>query len=114
MQALTPTVDQWRNRIAGLTKRFEAVKGQELPALQAARSELESAASHMQGAVAAEQQVLLGVARPATHVQQGSLCGAAALQSTICATACVFGLFDTKHLALHPAGAGGNAHMGQR
>ena len=90
MQALTPAVDQWRKRIAGLTKRFEAVKGQELPALQAAQSELESAASHMQGAVAAEQQVLL--APPAIDIQHGwrGMAAAAALQSTdlLCSVWC--------------------------
>ena len=58
MQALTPALDQWRQRILGLTARFEAVKESQPPQLQAAAQQLAVAAENMQAA--AEQQVSPG------------------------------------------------------
>ena len=59
MQALTPALDQWRQRISGLTARFDAVMGQPPPPeLQAACEELDAAATQMQEtSEEAEQQV---------------------------------------------------------
>lgn len=59
MQALTPALDQWRQRISGLTARFDAVMGQPPPPeLQAAALELDAAASQIQETSSqVEQQV---------------------------------------------------------
>lgn len=58
--ALTPAMDQWRQRISGLTARFDAVMGQPTPgALEAARQEMEVAATQLRSASQAEQQSMI-------------------------------------------------------